>query len=170
MTETATNCCRRGGGVGLWKHTRCDQLGGECLQGNRASLSCPYSALRSLPETRARERRARNKRTSVRVYFVVGRGLSGAGTGMRRIGSGTRGLRRKATLQTRLLALLRSDDCKATTLWFADVPEPAGLEEMAAATMRTLRDSRPLCPSAAALIELGNCALQSVELGRDGVE
>jgi hypothetical protein len=88
---------------------------------------------------------------------------------MRRIGSGTRGLRRKATLQTRLLALLRSDDCKATTLWFADVPEPAGLEEMAAATMRALRDGRTNS-FLAGVIELRNCALQSVELGRDGVK
>jgi hypothetical protein len=36
--------------------------------------------------------------------------------------------------------------------------------------MRTLRDRRPLRRSAAALIELGDCALQSVELGRDFVE
>jgi hypothetical protein len=76
---------------------------------------------------------------------------------MGRIRPRTRGLRREATLHTRLLALLRSDDCKATTLWFADVPEPAGLEEMAAATMRALRGGRPnsfLAGVTDALIEL----------------
>jgi hypothetical protein len=125
--------------------------------------------LRSLPETRARERRAGNKRTCIRVYFIVGPGLGGAGTGMRRIGSGTRGLRWEAALQPRLLALLRSNDCKTTTPGFADVPEPTGLEEMAAATMRALRDGRTNS-FLAGVIELRNCALQSVELGRDGVK
>ena len=155
------------------QNARLDKLGGERLHRGNAALSCSYSALRSLPETRARERRAGNKRTSVRVYFIVGLGRGGAGTGMRRIGSGTRGLRREATLQPRLLALLRSNDCKTTTPGFADVPEPTGLEEMAAATMRALRNGRTnsfLAGVTDVLIELRHCALQSVELGRDGVK
>jgi hypothetical protein len=53
------------------------------------------------------------------------------------------------------------------------VPEPAGLEEMAAATMRALRNGRTnsfLAGVTDVLIELRHCALQSVELGRDGVK
>jgi hypothetical protein len=92
---------------------------------------------------------------------------------MRRVGSGTGGLCRKAPFDTRRLAFLRGDGCKTTALRFADVLEPAVGEDVTAATMRTLlRDLAAFFPdcTTAALIELRESALQSVELGCDGIE
>ena len=66
--EAATNRRRRGRGFGLGQNAGPDQLGGERLQCRSTSLATSCSALRSLPETRARERRAIDKNTNVRVY------------------------------------------------------------------------------------------------------
>ena len=108
------------------------------MQCSGALLPASCSALRSLPETRARERlRARDKRTSIRVYrggvrVSIG---GGVGTGVRRVGPGARSLCREATLHTRLLAFLGSDDREAAAPWFLHVLKPARRNVVAAAAV-----------------------------------
>jgi hypothetical protein len=93
---------------------------------------------------------------------------------MRRVVPGANGPCREATLNTRLLTLLRGDDGETTSLRFADVPKPTVFEGVAAATMRTALRRRRLAPSpnrtTVTLIELRDRALKSVQLGRDGVQ
>jgi hypothetical protein len=82
--------------------------------------------------------------------------------------SGTRGLCREAALRTRFLALLGSNDGKTAALWFADVPEPAVGEEMAAAAVSTLRDDPPRFGSRSAALVDG--ALQSIQLSGNSIK
>jgi hypothetical protein len=92
---------------------------------------------------------------------------------MRRVGSGTGGLCRKAPFDTRRLALLRGNGGKTTALRFADVLEPAIGEHVTAAAVRTLLSDMAaffLGCTTADLIKLGESALKSVELGSDGIE
>jgi hypothetical protein len=145
------------------------------MQCSGALLPASCSALRSLPEACARERlRTRDKRTSIRVYrggvriSIVG----GVGTGVRRVGPGARSLCREATLHTRLLAFLGSDDCEAAAPWFPYVLKPARRNVVAAAAVSARRGRCSILPgrSAAALVKLRDSALQGIQLRGDGVE
>ncbi len=143
----------------------------DALQMHSALLTASCFVLHSLPETR--ERRARDEDRNIRVYRGgTRRVFARARAGMGRIGLRTRGLRREAKLYTRILALHRCVDCKAATLWFADMLETAVVESMAAARISALRRSKLASSpesATAVLIELRDSGLQSVELGRDGV-